>query len=96
MTRGLLSPASDWWIRVHPAVLEEVKDIAHRPILHRKFKNLTPENMDAFLEDVRTVAVLLTDIPHVFSYPRDPDDEPYINLAIAAGAQYPVSWDQDL
>ena len=81
---------------VSPAVLEEAQEIAHRPILQRKFKNLTPENMAAFLEDVRAVAVLLPDIAHVFSYPRDPDDEPYINLAIAAAAQYLVSWDKDL
>jgi hypothetical protein len=38
----------------------------------------------------------LRTFPHVFSYPRDPDDEPYINLAIAAAAQYLVSWDKDL
>jgi len=81
---------------VSPAVLEEVKDIAHRPRLQRKFKNLTPENVEAFLEDIRALAVLITDVPHVFSYPRDPDDEPYINLAIAAGAQYLVSRDNDL
>ena len=29
-------------------------------------------------------------------YERDPDDEPYLNLAIAAGAQYLVSRDNDL
>jgi predicted nucleic acid-binding protein len=35
---------------VSPAILEEVKDIANRPRLQRKFKNLTPENVEAFLE----------------------------------------------
>ena len=27
---------------------------------------------------------------------QDPDDEPYLNLAIAAGASFIVSWDDDL
>src|SRR5262245_45998306 len=70
-----------------PAVVEEVKGLADRPRLRRKFKNLTPESMDAFLEDVCALAVLLPEVPHVFSYPRDPGDEPYLNLAIAAGAK---------
>jgi putative PIN family toxin of toxin-antitoxin system len=81
---------------VSPAVLEEAKEIANRPLLQRKFKNLTPKHVETFLQDVRAVAILIADVPHVFSYSRDPDDEPYINLAIAAGAQYLVSRDNDL
>jgi predicted nucleic acid-binding protein len=38
----------------------------------------------------------VSDVPKVFTYPRDPDDEPQINLAVAAGAQYLVTWDNDL
>ena len=33
---------------------------------------------------------------HVFDYPRDPQDEPYIDLAAAAKAHYLVSRDKDL
>jgi predicted nucleic acid-binding protein len=75
-----------------PAVLEEVKDIANRPRVRQKFKNLTPEKVQAFPEDLNALAVPMVDIPHIFSYLRDPDDEPYINinLAIAAGANYLV------
>lgn len=29
-------------------------------------------------------------------YPRDPDDEPYLNLAIEAGAEFLVTRDRDL
>src|SRR5438874_1622229 len=50
---------------VCPAVLEEANDIANRLRLQRKFKNLTPDNVEAFLEDVRAVAVLITHVPHV-------------------------------
>jgi predicted nucleic acid-binding protein len=35
-------------------------------------------------------------MPKEFSYPRDEDDEPYINLAVAVGADFIVSRDRDL
>ena len=35
-------------------------------------------------------------VPHVFAYPRDPDDEPYVDLAIATHASFLVSRDNDL
>jgi predicted nucleic acid-binding protein len=38
----------------------------------------------------------VSDVPKVFTYPRDPDDEPQINLAVAAGVRYLVTWDNDL
>ena len=31
-----------------------------------------------------------------FTYPRDPDDEPYLNLAIEVSADYLISRDNDL
>ncbi len=83
-------------IFLSPDVLAEVTDVLNRPELQRKFKNLTPEVADAFLRDLTDKAEFLADIPNVFAYPRDPDDEPYINLAIAADAHYLVTWDNDL
>ena len=35
-------------------------------------------------------------VPHVFDYPRARQDEPYIDLAAAANANYLVSRDKDL
>jgi predicted nucleic acid-binding protein len=39
---------------------------------------------------------MVPDVPKAFTLERDPKDEPYINLAIAAAAQYLVTWDKDL
>jgi putative PIN family toxin of toxin-antitoxin system len=81
---------------ISPAVLEEVKDVLSRHVLRRKFATLTPTWVEKFVRQVEEHAILVGDVPNVFSYPRDPDDEPYVNLAIVAGARYLVSRDNDL
>ena len=52
--------------------------------------------MNQFIESIERQAVMLHDVPRVFEYQRDPKDEPYINLALAAGATYLVSRDKDV
>jgi putative PIN family toxin of toxin-antitoxin system len=81
---------------VSPAILDEVRDVLTRPKTLRKFPTLTLEAVAAFLEDVAALAVELPDVPRVFTLARDPKDEPYINLALAANARYLVSRDNDL
>ena len=79
-----------------PEVLAEVRDVLTRPKTRQKFKTLTPERVTAFLQELTSKAFLLSEVPQSFAYPRNPDDEPYINLAIAAGAKYLVSRDKDV
>ncbi len=79
-----------------PQVVAEVADVLRRPKLQKKLATLTPTKVEAFLRDLASKAVSLTQVPTVFSYPRDPKDEPYVNLALAAGARYLVTWDKDL
>ncbi len=76
--------------------LAEVRDVLGRPRIRKKFKSLTDGLVDEFLNAVEARAVMLDDVPKVFPYPRDPKDEPYLNLAIAADARYLVSRDNDL
>ena len=49
-----------------------------------------------FLADLASHATMLAAVPKVFPLPRDPKDEPYIDLAVAAQARYLVSRDNDL
>ena len=77
--------------------LAEVRDVLDRPKLRRKLPALTPERAEAFLDDILGFATLVLDVPGRFRYDRDPKDEPYVNLALAAGApRYLASRDKDL
>lgn len=78
------------------SVLAEIGDVLARPELQRRFERLTPTLIDHFLSRLRRLAVLVDDVPSLFAYDRDPDDEPYINLAIAADATHLVSRDRDI
>jgi putative PIN family toxin of toxin-antitoxin system len=72
-------------------IMTEVSDVLDRPELRQRFKTLTSERVEAFLQELRSMAVLVETLPHVFTYPRDPDDEEYVNLAVAGGAEYLVT-----
>lgn len=77
-------------------VLTEVEDVLNRPEIRAHFPDLGDEIVGAFLKRLQTLSVLIRPVPKKFSYPRDEDDEPYINLAVAAGADFIVSRDKDL
>lgn len=79
-----------------PPVVAELTEVLNRPKIQRKLAGLTPERAEAFLRDLTGKAVLLDEVPEVFRYPRDPKDEPYVNLALAARADYLVTRDKDL
>jgi putative PIN family toxin of toxin-antitoxin system len=81
---------------ISPEIMAEVRDVLTRPKTLRKFPALTSGAVDVFLQDLLDRASLLTDVPTAYTLDRDPKDEPYINLAIAAGAAYLVSRDKDL
>ena len=58
--------------------------------------NMTPARTSAFVERIAFRATLIRRIPHVMDYPRDPKDEPHIDLAVRAKADYLVTRDKDL
>jgi len=76
--------------------LVEFADILARPEIRRKNPHLTDELAAAILTRVRAYSILVTNVPVHFRYPRDPDDEHVINLAIEAKLRYLVSRDNDL
>lgn len=73
-------------------LLDELHDVPLRPELTRKYTHLTPARVEAFIAEVRGVAVVVPAPPAAFSLPRDPKDEPLIDLAVAGAADYLVTW----
>jgi len=81
---------------ISEGLLNEIGDVLTRPDLQHKFPLLTQERADELLEGLKERATFLESVPTQFSYDRDPKDEMYVNLAVAAGAAYLVSRDNDL
>lgn len=81
---------------VSRAILKEVRDVLSRPELRESLPGLTDDSVAALFSRLASKATLVKNVPRVFTYPRDPKDEPYINLAVAAEADYLVSRDSDL
>jgi putative PIN family toxin of toxin-antitoxin system len=83
-------------LHVSRPILHELRRTLAYPELRQKNPHLTDDVVDAFLARVAFRGVLLRDVPHVFDFPRDPADEPYIDLSAAVAADYLVTRDQDL
>lgn len=83
-------------ICVSREVLAEAEDVLNRPKIRTHFQDLSDEIVGAFLKRLQKLSVLIHPVSNKFSYPRDEDDEPYINLAVAAGAGFIISRDKDL
>jgi putative PIN family toxin of toxin-antitoxin system len=67
-------------------VLGEVRDVLTRPKVKRKFPALSPDWVEEFIQNAESKAVMVSEVPKAFSLERDPKDEPYLNLAVAAQA----------
>ena len=77
-------------------IVEEIRDVLTRPRVRQRFPSLTEDLVNEFLDALEHRATLIPEVPRRFTYERDPRDEPYINLALAAGARYLVTRDHDL
>lgn len=81
---------------VSSEILEEVSDVLDRPKIRKAFPTLTDEVVQDFLDHIVETAHALENVPNAYQLSRDPDDERYLNLAIAAQASFLVSRDNDL
>jgi len=81
---------------VSPATLTELKEVLSRPRILNLLPHIAPEQTDNFLGDVVVHATNLPAVTEKFRFERDPKDAPYLNLGIAADADYLVTRDRDL
>ncbi len=77
-------------------ILDEILNVLYRPPLRAKYSQITDEVVETFISRILKKAVFVKTVPSKFKYSRDPKDEKYINLAVAAEADYIVSCDRDL
>lgn len=57
---------------------------------------MTDSVVQEFLKRIAFRGALIRDVPQVVKFPRDPHDEPYLDLAAAARADFLVTRDRDL
>jgi uncharacterized protein len=88
--------AGDFRLFVSRETLEEVRNVLSRPEIRRKLSLLTDERVAAFMGRLESKATLIDPVPRRVLYQRDPKDEPVLNLAIEARADYLVTRDNDL
>jgi putative PIN family toxin of toxin-antitoxin system len=79
-----------------PQTVAELRGLLARPKIRKKFPHLTDEAAERLVSEIERISTSIGNVPLAFEYPRDPKDEPYINLAIATNADYLTSRDKDL
>jgi putative PIN family toxin of toxin-antitoxin system len=57
---------------------------------------ITAEKVERLIGNLMIAATFIDDIPHLFEHPIDPDDSPYIDLALAAQSNLIISRDRHL
>lgn len=81
---------------VSKPLLIEARYVLNRPDVRARLRTLTDVTVEALFERLEQRATLIQQVPRHFTYPRDPKDELYLNLAIEVKADYLVSRDNDL
>ncbi len=77
-------------------ILAEIRDVLSRPRLRERNPNLTDEKVEKLINLILEKAEFVENVPPHFRYSRDPNDEPYLNLAIETEAVFLVCRDNDL
>lgn len=83
-------------VAVSRETLKEVKAVLGRAVLRDRFPHITEETVTWVTDTLMSGGIYLRRVPRHFTYPRDPKDEPYLNLAIEVHADYLISRDNDM
>lgn len=76
------------------ATIAEAREVPLRPQPRNRYSQLTPERVNAFFDEVESLAVLIPAPRRAIALPRDPKDEPLTDLAAAGHADYLVTWNE--
>ena len=78
------------------AILSEYRSILRRPAILDKYPELEDPRIGEAIERLLYVSEFHRRIATHFSFPRDPKDSPFLELAIAASATYLITTDKDM
>jgi uncharacterized protein len=90
--RALLLARSQETICLSPAVESEIREVLQRPKFHKYISDAVRDR----IIDILGTAALVFEPPDQVTDCRDPKDNKYLELALAAGASIIVSSDDDL
>lgn len=79
-----------------PETIAELRDVLSRPTISKLIQDYSTDSIDRFIAGVLVVSTLITDTPMRFQLARDPNDDPYLNLAIEIEADFIITWDRDM
>jgi putative PIN family toxin of toxin-antitoxin system len=83
-------------VYVSPRLRSEYEDTLARPAIRAKNPAVSDAQVQAGLARLDQLAIMVPPPPRYVTYPRDPNDEPVINLAIHVNADFIVTRDKDL
>lgn len=76
--------------------MSELEDVLSRTRFRSKFKTLTDERIQAYIDEIRRISTHISVVGDFYKLLRDPKDSPYINLAVTSKAQFLVTRDWDM
>lgn len=79
-----------------PLVQDETEDVLYRSKIRQKYPRLTDGRTKILLQTIKETAIMITHHFRSLDYPRDPKDEPILNLALHVRADFLVARDRDL
>jgi len=99
--QGAMAQVLDFWkqgvyeLVLSPAILDEIARVAHYPRIQERYR-LDDAEIDEFIRLLGEEATLIQTSFRVQAVVEDPDDDRYVECAVAAGADLIVTGDAHL
>jgi putative PIN family toxin of toxin-antitoxin system len=99
--QGAMAQVLDFWkqgvyeLVLSPAILDEIARVAHYPRIQGRYR-LDDAEIDEFIRLLGEEAMLIQPSFRVQAVAEDPDDDRYVECALAAGADLIVTGDAHL
>lgn len=83
-------------LHISKPIVQEFRRTLDYPEIRQRNPQVTVQRIESFIARLLFRGVLWRNVPHVLHLTRDPNDEPYLDLAAATEADFLVTRDNDL